>query len=305
MLFLSLAIGIGGLSSLIVWLPRILAAPELWREQFIYQAAIKVHLAKEYTGSAMAVFYDLRACHVLFLATLVSLFLPWRDAFRRFSRNAILISLVMLLIWRCRCWEFYAGPYIIHFLGLVCILFVLSCKAWAAVLQRYISGSLWGLFQCLFFGVVLVEMSAVSYKGLIHTTNYGSPVSGDVIALLNRSIRPDEKVLAPAACYLDMETTNKTFWYWGEMLNLDSYNVIISRYPKIFSKDTGEWVDFFTPKQAADFPRLFVLSAVLPPTPVRIKFFPEAWALQTQPFYLFRKIHPSDNGKKDAAMLPK
>lgn len=81
------------------------------------------------------------------------------------------------------------------------------------------------------------------------------------------------------------------------MLNLDSYDVIVSRYPKIYSQDTGEWVDFFTPKQAADFPRLFELSAVLPPTPVHIQFFPEDWALQTQPFYIFRNTHASGNGK--------
>lgn len=305
MLFLSLAIGIGGLSSLVVWLPRILATPQLWHEQFFYLASIKTHLGKEFTKTAMAVFYDLRAYHVLFVATLVSLCLPWRDAFQRFSRNAILISLLLLLIWRCRCWEYYAGPYIIHFWGLVCILFVLGCKEWAAFLQRYVTGGLWGLFLFLFFGGVLLEVSAVSYRSLVYESVAGLPVSKNVIAALNQNLRPDEKVLTCAACYLDLDTTNKTYWLWGEMLDLNDYDVIISRYPKIFSKDTGEWVDFFTPKQAADFPRLFELSAVLPPTPVRIQFFPENWALQTQPFYLFRKIHPSGNGKKDAAIISK
>lgn len=293
LLFLSLAIGIGGLSSLAIWLPRILAAPELWYEQFYYLAALKVHLAKDFTGSAMAVFYDLRIYHVVFVAAVASLFLPWRDPFQRFSRNAILIALILLLIWRCRCWEFYAGPYIIHFWGLVCIWFVLACKEWAACLQRYVTSSLWGLFLCLFFGVVLLEVSAVSYNDLIHHSGFGLPVSKEVIASLNRRIGPEEKVLACAACYLDLKTTNKTYWYWGETLNLDSYDVIISRYPRIIFQDTGEWVDFFTPQQAADFHRLFELSAILPPTPVRIKLFPENWALQTQPFYLFKKNHPS------------
>ena len=298
LIFLSLAIGLGGFSSLAIWLPRILAAPELWYEQFYYLAALKVHLAKDFTGTALAVFYDLRKYHVVFVAVVASLFLPWRDPFQRFSRNAILIALILLLIWRCRCWEFYAGPYIVHFWGLLCIWFVLACKEWAACLQRYVTSNLWGLFLCLFFGGVLLEMSAVCYVGLIATSrgvtsSFSLPVSKAVIAALNRRIGPDDKVLACATCYLDLNTTNKTFWYWGETLNLDSYDVIISRYPKIITLDKGEWVDFFTSQQAAEFHRQFELSAVLPPTPVRIKFFPEAWALQTQPFYIFKKNHPS------------
>lgn len=281
------AFGLGGACVLLLWLPQIITAPHLWQEQFFFMISFKAGLVKNFHSSAMGLFFDFRKYHCLFVLLIVSCFIPWRNQLCQSIRNILIACLTVLAIWRCHSFEPYNGSYIIHFLGVAWIIFAMAIREICGFLGRFVTEKPLGFLKFAVVCIMLFETACVSFYSIGRAAPPPTPAA---MRAVNRLIKPGEKILACPACFFDLTSTNKSLWYWGEHLDLGTFDVIVSRYQQVPVQDGGDqWGDVFTTAQARLFKQQFQLAAQISSVKFSKFILPAEWIPPAQDIFIYQR----------------
>jgi hypothetical protein len=296
--------GLGGLSAALIWLPQILASPEIWRSQFSYMLGLKAHLSRDFTRSAFRLLWlTLGKSPALPVVILAGLAMGYRGLQHPKIWKALGICLLLLFVWHCHSFEPYAMWYAIHFLAALCILFALAFDELTSWFARRLASPWAGRLQWGMASAVIALGLSMAYIPMVEVFELPYRATQQKIAdLIASQVRPDDRVLAGPGYYFQVPGHHKSLWYWGDQLDLGDYNLVVAPYatpadvPGPAGNVLEQWVQVFTAEQAAVFHRDFELVASVPDQWVKPRWYPTGYQPGVPGCFIYRNKHP----RKDA-----
>jgi hypothetical protein len=283
-------LGAGAVIGASFWLPQILSAPELWQKQFFYMNQLKDQLHKDFWISAQGLIITLRKNHTALLFTLLGCLLSWRLLMRVNLWSLLLGGTFLLAVWECLRFECYNGNYAAQFWAVFCLCFAFGFQQVFRQAGVLFPALPWTLIARVAIVGLLLESTCVSYRYLVEKLGFHNRDGHQAaIQVIGKNLGAGDAVLVTPACYFEVPSTNKTAWYWAENLDLNQFDIIVSKSKNVpVALHCDQWGDnIFTPAQAAAFAG-FKLVAVIPPVPTRLPGLPESLTPSTDSLYIFR-----------------
>jgi hypothetical protein len=251
----------GGLMALLVWLPAILENHRFWWAQIHFFPHLKRRLDVDFWVSLKELSgHTLLLKPFLGLSLLVLLLTRTVSHTERKIVGALTASIILLAVWRCASFEYYNPNYQVHFLAVLCLLFGFAAhRVWRWLEQRF-AASQTRLALCLTVLCLAFVGRQANYAGL--TDAFFLPKAkrdASVAAMLQRDLKPGDRVLATTTTYLDVPGNRKTLMFETQHLDLLDFDVVATSDPQIpWDEHRDQYIDYFSRRQAEDFAKHFI-----------------------------------------------
>ena len=251
----------GGAVAVLVWLPAILENHRFWWAQIHFFPHLKNRLDVNFWRSLKELSVQtLLLKPFLGLSLLVLLLTRAVSDAERKIIAALAASIILLAVLRCASFEYYNPNYRVHFHAVLCVLFGFAAHwLWRWLEKRFVAEKIQLAFWVATLGLVFVgrETNYASLADAFFLPKSERPAA--LTAMVQRDIKPGDKVLANTIMYLDVPGERKTLMFETQHLDLLGFDVIVTSNPEIpWAETRDQYIDYFSRRQAEDFAKYFV-----------------------------------------------